>query len=959
MLLNDYLDNKKHDRRILIVSDLARGHALIRMHEKKTEKMVHNVSCMTISQMSDVFYRYILSEKGYNKVHEFLDSTEAMMLFRSILFGKIKNMRFFNAENMMDLATVREIFNKVDLIRNNGWSGKEKEENNDRVRDLKVMVSEYEDKLASEKLMDQTAKEKYVLDKLRSFSDPKQEIQNVFSAEISCLEEDIVTFNGVEKDLLSFFQNADDPEVCIHDDELTVKSLTNCSGLEKGFQFGSVTVLFTSPAQLPAIEAALSGNGIPMRILSEYPAGDNSYISLAKRVIEWAEDDFSEKKLEKILSSRVINVQVEDGDGNRKNALSGQRYFDHVLNAGNRKYDKFVLGWGYDRNADFIRHELDIVSEESEKEVLKMHKELLGIFGDNGKAYDNTNKVRPSGLYDKLTAFIETYTVKGEDYAIGIDILRRIAGAVSFEQRTLSLEDALTFISELLSGAVMSDPADTNAVEVRTLSDWCVLDRPNVYVTGLALKDIQGNTTESPVLSDDMMENYLKKEGYVPTVKNEADRKRNSLLLTLSTFAGNSIVFGYSDYDTVSFCENNASTFFRDMLSEYGKDKIDDLPEFVYGNPEESIKTGPVPAGEESASYYVKLKTSNSALENLSDCPKKYAYGSILHLPENEFTECDHDRWLDQRLKGIFFHNIMEKYCNSHIICHSSEAYETEVDVGCVTDIANEIESEFLIEIPCAFKKLADSETENIAEAAAEYIQVLLDELNSAGWRVLTAEQRFINAIYPVRDFSGNDYDFEFSGTIDRVDYRVDRKEGKCFIRIIDYKTGKREKKESEIELGKALQHAIYKKAVMESGKTETGTTGVVDMPDHICDRVAELEEDESVKNYKYEFECFQYVFPMEKKNPEPIEICEADLEGDNIVRLKSVLTIINNENVYPDHKEFKEYLENLANEYPADSKDINTIKDLVENKFKKETKNCEYCSYEHLCINRKAGEIK
>ena len=38
----------------------------------------------------------------------------------------------------------------------------------------------------------------------------------------------------------------------------------------------------------------------------------------------------------------------------------------------------------------------------------------------------------------------------------------------------------------------------------------------------------------------------------------------------------------------------------------------------------------------------------------------------------------------------------------------------------------------------------------------------------------------------------------------------------------------------------------------MESGKTETGTTGAVDMPDYICDRVAELEEDESVKNYKF-----------------------------------------------------------------------------------------------------------
>ena len=103
MLLKDYLNKTTHDRRILIVSDLVRGQALIRMYEEKTGQMVRNVACMTISQMTDVLYRYILAADGYNEEYEFLDGTEAMMLFRGVLFKNIKSLRYFNNEKMMDL----------------------------------------------------------------------------------------------------------------------------------------------------------------------------------------------------------------------------------------------------------------------------------------------------------------------------------------------------------------------------------------------------------------------------------------------------------------------------------------------------------------------------------------------------------------------------------------------------------------------------------------------------------------------------------------------------------------------------------------------------------------------------------------------------------------------------------------------------------------------------------------
>ena len=86
MLLEDYLNKTSHFRRVLIVSDPANGQALIRMHEKKTGAIVRNVSCMSVAQMSNILYRYFLAENDSKEECEFLDGTEALMLFRSVLF---------------------------------------------------------------------------------------------------------------------------------------------------------------------------------------------------------------------------------------------------------------------------------------------------------------------------------------------------------------------------------------------------------------------------------------------------------------------------------------------------------------------------------------------------------------------------------------------------------------------------------------------------------------------------------------------------------------------------------------------------------------------------------------------------------------------------------------------------------------------------------------------------------
>ena len=59
MQLRDFLDSRENRKRILIVSDISRGQALIRNFEKESGKPVRNVVCKTLGQLIKQIYVYI------------------------------------------------------------------------------------------------------------------------------------------------------------------------------------------------------------------------------------------------------------------------------------------------------------------------------------------------------------------------------------------------------------------------------------------------------------------------------------------------------------------------------------------------------------------------------------------------------------------------------------------------------------------------------------------------------------------------------------------------------------------------------------------------------------------------------------------------------------------------------------------------------------------------------------
>ena len=200
--LNEYLDVPTRSKKILIVAEVSKGNSLIRMYEKKTAKIVQNVSCQTVDWLADQIYNYVQAGKGYNTGYKLIDDQTALMVFRSTLMDIIGSLKYYRGkEKLMSIATTQELLDKVDLMRGNECSlDIITDDDSGRISDLKTLIEEYEKTLETQKLHDKTARCKCVLDYLRNGGS----IKSVFGADtqISYLKEGSELYNSIQNELL-------------------------------------------------------------------------------------------------------------------------------------------------------------------------------------------------------------------------------------------------------------------------------------------------------------------------------------------------------------------------------------------------------------------------------------------------------------------------------------------------------------------------------------------------------------------------------------------------------------------------------------------------------------------------------------------------------------------------------------------------------------------------------------
>ena len=1047
MLLREFLEKDSgQGKRVLIVSDLARANASIRHYERETGKMIRGVSCMTLAQIADKIRLYAASEtinfsaENDESPVEMLKPEKAMGLFMSVLMENLNQLSYYKDPKLLDLANVREILNKVNLVRAGGWKS-DAAENSERLADLRNLASLYDERLKKEDAFDSIALLRAAIDSIASWQNQKLILSLLIASDISYLTDDTECLNGVQQTLLDKLKDIVGlQEVSLTEESYSIDSLSNLkdkASFYRGYSafneaayiandifkhhypFGTVSVLYTSSSQIPALQAALAGNEISMKILSSYLVSEDPYVSLVHRIKAWARDGFTEEQLAKILESPLLYVpyQPEQKDPNEKknpNAISWKNSNDYFLQAKTRREDQFILGWGYQRNRAFIDHERNLTPAPDARRtrLLQLHESLLDIFSDCFcKNTDGTfveQNAEPQTVFTKLYDFLKNNT-KSTSRNVGLDGIQKLVDAVSYDTRELPLADILDLLDQITSILSMPDEEEANAVSVQSLDDWHVLERAHVYIIGLSLKDMQGDPVQSPVMTDEEMNTYLG-NGYKPTLANRAKLREENLYRTLGTFHGETITFGYSFYDTQGFFESNPAPFYREALKQFGNGNEDEVCEFIYGNPKEQdytlyasmtdtqTDTGTTDtslkaeADDAKSQAALQVNTSASNMELLLNCPKQYAYKKLLHILENSIVSPQSGRWLDPAHKGTFFHRLMQQYAEQVLIIPVREEMTKEEAHTLLDTIGKQIEKDMLVEMPVAFLTLADRETEELIDAAEKYIERRLkgedSELRRNGWRVLATEQWYQEAHYKIQSYSGTDYDFISCGSIDRIDYKLDANAKQVHFRIIDYKTGQKKNKEKEMNLGHLLQPLLYMSALETDGKiADDGESNEEKSAETVCTsllaKISELEENPEITNWKPIVDSFQYEFPLDETAiREGTTEAEADdhtdsaslfiqngqAGGHNITRLKCILTVIEGMKKYPDVRELYDQIAKYSDDTDKQKfpQEIEKLREALEVMKRDgtviwdpaEIGGCRYCTYQDLCEGRKAGKF-
>ena len=951
MRIEELFENGQHKKKYLIVSNIQRGNALLRLYEQETNKSVNNVVPTTLQNIINELYYSLLANNTIKEEKRILNNKEGEMFFHELLLELSPSLLYFNDQYMLNIATTNEIYQKINLIRLNGWINEEKE--NDRLEDLKTIIHHYEEELNANHYLDRVEILKVVLKHFDSVSNEN---------DYYCIKEDLEQLSHLECELINRL-NVKDSISYFENDTLKLEDLNHLKDSISFFRgngvfnevmyvvydiaknkipLGDVTLLYTNSSQAQVVSSVLSANNIANSFVSSKPSLDNPYYSLVRRIFAWAREDYSEKQLERILASSIL--YAEDVE-TKQNLLEGDMYYDSVLRMSKRFDHTMILGWGYERNKAFIEQARTL--EEKLIPIYDLHQDLLNIF----EVYEIEDEGIPSELLDRIITFIRNHTIDSKEKSKAINELYREKDILSFTKRKLSLEESIELIADMLEGTRDKEKESSSAIRCEQVSSWTILNRPYVYMIGLSLKDLLTSTTESPVLTDEEMEKKLM-DGYKPTIQTISKLREQNSYRTLKTFGGKKVTLGYSSFDAQAFFRSNPSFFYKDMLQYFKGMDVNQIDEFVVGNPEEGVWVDKCVLTESDEPFKIKLPTSSSSAEVFVDCPRRYAYERVLRIPDDEYREYDSTGWLNAAERGTFFHALMERYINQELILSGNKEYPDYPNEEKIESIAQELKEESLNQTPVAFEGIAEDETNNLIEYAKDYFRSLYQSLKETGWRMLSCEQDFQNAEYKVKSLHDKEYVFKLRGSIDRVDYKVLSEEKKVLIRVSDYKTGRKEKKEQSDERGVLLQYDIYKTALMDTGKTESGEPVL----EHLKKRIVALEGDKELENYSYSFDSFRYEFPVDPSADGPIEITFEDeplIEPLNIKRLRYVLTVIEDMGIYPDVYTLETSLNDYKKQYPKDVFD-----DLIGTFLDKDVSACTYCSYADMCEKRKAGVI-
>ncbi|MEE0264495.1 MAG: PD-(D/E)XK nuclease family protein, partial [Acutalibacteraceae bacterium] len=236
-----------------------------------------------------------------------------------------------------------------------------------------------------------------------------------------------------------------------------------------------------------------------------------------------------------------------------------------------------------------------------------------------------------------------------------------------------------------------------------------------------------------------------------------------------------------------------------------------------------------------SVLYSKNMHLSASKIDDFYNCAYMYFCKSGLKLKERRKAS------VDSRQYGSLVHYIMEKFLKLENLEQLIEDRENADVSGYIDTFTKEYIKEAFDD-----NKLPDNKAvyavNRAKKSCAVLIKRLLDELAvsefkpsdfelSIGIKNSNSTQNVIDE-YKVETKDGS---VSIVGFVDRVDLYKSPYDGKTYVRIVDYKTGNKDLKRCDLEMGLNLQMFIYLAAIMNGGKALYGDNlapaGVCYMP--------------------------------------------------------------------------------------------------------------------------------
>lgn len=991
--LKEFLSLSDHKERILIVSDVSKGNTLIRMFEKKEGKMVHNISCETIGWIADQIYIYDQAGKGFEQEFELIDDQAALMIFREVLFENIESLKYYyDKSTMLSIATTKEIFDKANLMRGNECSIPD---SNERLSDLKCLIGLYEDKLIELNKHDRISRIDYALNAVRH--DPSCIRSVGVDTEMFYLKEETELYNSKQNKLLSLISGS---EVCVFEGELesddvldTLASKKDNVVFYKGFgsineanyiaydilankyNFGDALVLYNSDDQIPAICAALRGNGIPMNVVSNYPAADNNVISLARSIVSWAKDCFSEESFEKILGNPVLyvyddkpkenpetaisnddtsnidtdpdNVDINPDSESAadlseedkaklkgKNLVAGEKYFKYVLDGRLRMDEtKYVLGWGYARNLEYADNEKQYSTAQKNAgaedwkytslKIMEMHENLLDIFN-----CDDEGKTSLAELFEKLCEFLRKYT-----RPVFIKEDADASGKEKWKKADNSHEVGIGLIKRL-SEAVSFDKRNMLLEEILDAVEemLCSLEVSDTSDSGSVtvhkLNDwIPLDRKQIHIIGLSLTEMQVSSNQSPVIHDDELDdllKSSNSFIPTVDNRIRRKEMITYR---TLASFDEGGLTFgysFRDTVNNTDKN-----PSSFYSVAHDHIKGH----GDTIVSFEYGNPTEHKTVSKENADEKAE---SIITVFEGQKLSSSALETFLNCPKSFAYSRVQKLPDNVYCERDASKWLDPRTTGTFFHEILKEYS---LSEMRKATSDLTEDEIQQIRTIAEKVKDESIIKEVPIPYKEYDVNKDIENLLKRMvipyindlrKDMKENDWkiwkpetkfgSFEFKvNTFDRQEVNITIKEG--FIDCIDYQLDEENKTVN-------LRIRDYKTGKIDKKKKEKGRGLLIqyliyrkglmdtDLLDTAKKEISAIEGGKT-DGWNYVLQYFRYDFPKERGNQTSIVIPSELMARLNIIRLSSILTVMKTANTYPDPLELKNIL--LNNDFGID----------------------------------------